>query len=217
MQWYAVRRWVDLQRLQAFGKTKTYKPSQPLPQFHLIYFNTNSLLKATRSTWGARPLFMPGLKGPPVASSNRVVRPTVRVSVRNSFIWSAVFKVWTVIQERTWYVRSSKGCSDFTYITCPLGWGGSMFRTWVCQILSLFSPGVTEFHKRQKFLVVGIPPIVTVDEALYSIAGWVQRELFHYRTDMALSSFKIWIHESVLTLDQQWLPYRSDFPPISWP
>ena len=50
--------------------------------------------------------YAPGLKGPPGASSNRIVRlsvrPSVRLSVRLSVIpsrlQSAIFKVWVVIQ-----------------------------------------------------------------------------------------------------------------------
>ena len=72
------------------------------------------------------PFYAPSLKGLPGASSNRIVRPSVRPfvcpSVRNSgpltnkvqclkFGWS--------YSNQTWTVSSSMGSSHFTDITCP--------------------------------------------------------------------------------------------------
>ena len=61
--------------------------------------------------------YAPGLKGPSGASSNRIICPSVCLSVRLQFRpackQSAIFKVWVVIlySNQTWTVSSSKGCS----------------------------------------------------------------------------------------------------------
>ena len=95
--------------------------------------------------------YAPGLKGPPGASSVWIVRPSVRLSVRLS-VCSSVrpsvrnsvplsFKVqylkfgWSY-SNQTWTVSSSKGCSHFTDITCPWGWGG--VKIWDLEILPYF-------------------------------------------------------------------------------
>ena len=74
--------------------------------------------------------YAPGLKGPPGASSVWIfclsVRPFVRPSVRNSVpLINKVqyLKFGWVNSYQTWTVSSSKGCSHFTDITCPWGWG----------------------------------------------------------------------------------------------
>ena len=83
--------------------------------------------------------YAPGLKGPPGASSNRIVCPSVLLSVRPSVhpsVRSSVrnsvpltnkvqyLKFWWSYSNQTWTVSSSMGSSHFTDITCPLGWGG---------------------------------------------------------------------------------------------
>ena len=74
--------------------------------------------------------YAPGLKGPPGASSNQIVRLSVclsvRLSVRNSVpltikVQYLKFGCWYNYQ--TWTVSSSKGCSHFTDITRPWGLG----------------------------------------------------------------------------------------------
>ena len=67
------------------------------------------------------------------------VRLSVRLSVRNSV--PLTFKVqylkfgWSY-SNQTSTVSSSKGCSHFTYITCPWGWGG--VKIWDLGILPYF-------------------------------------------------------------------------------
>ena len=71
--------------------------------------------------------YAPGLRVPPGASSDRIVRPSVCQSVRNSVpltikVQCLKFGWWYNYQ--TWTVSLSKGCSHFTDITRPWGWGG---------------------------------------------------------------------------------------------
>ena len=70
--------------------------------------------------------YAPGLKGPPGASSNRIACLSVRLSVRLSVIPSRLqyLKFGWSYSNQTLTVSSSKGCSRFTDITCPWGWGG---------------------------------------------------------------------------------------------
>ena len=75
--------------------------------------------------------YVPGLKGPPGASSVWIVCPSVCRSVCRSVRNSVplINKVqylkfgWSY-SNQTWIVSSSKGCSHFTDITCPWGLGG---------------------------------------------------------------------------------------------
>ena len=74
--------------------------------------------------------YAPSLKGPPGASSVWIVCPSVcpsvRLSVHNSVpLINKVqyFKFGWSYSNQTWTVSSSKGCSHFTDITCPWGWG----------------------------------------------------------------------------------------------
>ena len=86
--------------------------------------------------------YAPGLKGPPGASSVWIVcpsvHPSVRLSVRNSV--PLINKVqylkfgWSY-SNQTWTVSSSKGCSHFTDITCPGGWGG--VKIWDLEIFAI--------------------------------------------------------------------------------
>ena len=84
--------------------------------------------------------YAPGLKGPPGASSNRIVRPSVLLfvclfvcpSVRNSVpltnkVQYLKFEWW--YSNQTWTVSSSMGSSHFTDISCPWGGAGSKYRT----------------------------------------------------------------------------------------
>ena len=75
--------------------------------------------------------YAPGLKGPPRASSNWIVRLSVCLSVRPSVRYSVplrykvqYFKLWWSYSNQTWTLSSFKGFSHFTDITCPWGWGG---------------------------------------------------------------------------------------------
>ena len=95
--------------------------------------------------------YAPGLKGPSGASSVWIVRPSVRLSVRNSV--PLTFKVqylkfrWSC-SNQTWTVSSSKGCSPFTDITYAWGWGG--VNIWDLEnlpYLTLLPPGASVFHK----------------------------------------------------------------------
>ena len=82
------------------------------------------------------PFYAPGLKGPPGASSNRIVCPSVCLSVRNSvpLIHKVQYlKFGWLYSNQTWTVSSSKGFSHFTDITCPWGWGG--VNIWNLEIL----------------------------------------------------------------------------------
>ena len=84
-------------------------------------------------SWETATFYAPGLKNPPGASSVWIVRAFVCLSVCPSFCnsvplmnkvqylkfgWSYSYKTWTVSSP------ISKGCSHFTDITCPWGWGG---------------------------------------------------------------------------------------------
>ena len=79
--------------------------------------------------------YAPGLKGPPGASNNRIVRPSVHpsvclsvcLSVRNSVPLTnkvQYLKFWWWYSNHTWAVSSSMGFTHFTDIICPWGWGG---------------------------------------------------------------------------------------------
>ena len=85
-----------------------------------------------RHIQGYAPYFYaPGLKGPPGASSDWIVRlsvcPSVCLSVRNSVPLSnkvQYLKFGWWYSNQTWTVSSSIGSSHFTDIPCPWGWGG---------------------------------------------------------------------------------------------
>ena len=104
--------------------------------------------------------YAPGLKGPPGASSNRIVCPSVCLfvclSVRNSVPLTnkvQYLKFGWLYSNQTWTVSSSKGCSHFTDIPCPWGWGG--VKIWdleICHILTLLPPGASVFHKHMSSL-----------------------------------------------------------------
>ena len=100
--------------------------------------------------------YAPGLKGPPGASSNRIVRLSVCLSVcpsvRNSVpltikVQYLKFGWWYNYQ--TWTVSSSKGCSHFTDITRPwgVGQGQNVGLTDFCHNWTLLPPGASVFHK----------------------------------------------------------------------
>ena len=79
--------------------------------------------------------YAPGLKGPPGASSVRIVCPSVRLSVCPSVCLSVRNSVpltnkvqylkfgWSY-SNQTWTVSSSKSCSHSSDNSSPLGWGG---------------------------------------------------------------------------------------------
>ena len=76
--------------------------------------------------------YAPGLKGPPGASSNQIVRLSVCLSVCPSVCNSVLltnkvqyFKFGWSYSNQTWTVSSYMGSSHFTDITCPWGWGGA--------------------------------------------------------------------------------------------
>ena len=91
---------------------------------------------------GAYCFYAPSLTGPP-SSSNRIVRPSVRLSVRNSIpltnkVQYSKFGWW--YSNQTWNVSSSMGFSHFTDITCPWGLGQNVGLR-VFHILTLLLPG----------------------------------------------------------------------------
>ena len=60
------------------------------------------------------------------------VSPSICLSFRNSDLLikkKHYLKCGWSYSNQTWTVSSSKGCSHFTDITCPWGWGGSKCRT----------------------------------------------------------------------------------------
>ena len=66
--------------------------------------------------------YAPGLKGPPGASINPIIRPSVRNSVPlTNKVQYLKFLWW--YSDQTWTVSSSMGSSHFTDITCPWEWG----------------------------------------------------------------------------------------------
>ena len=91
--------------------------------------------------------YVPGLKGPPGASSIRIarqfVRSTVHLSVRLSVSYSVpltikvqYLKFWRWYSFQTWAVSSSMGSSNFTDITWPFG-GVKMLDLGICAIFWL--------------------------------------------------------------------------------
>ena len=85
--------------------------------------------------------YAPSLKGLPGASSIQIGHPSVCLS-RSLFVWLSVFlsvrkfvtltnklKFWWWYSNQTWTVGSSVASSQFTDITCPLGWGRVKCRT----------------------------------------------------------------------------------------
>ena len=115
-------------------------------RFKDIHLSTHNRIFCS-STDFLKTFYAPGLKGPPGASSVWIVRlsvrpsvrPFVRPSVRNSV--PLTFKVqylkfgWSY-SNQTWTVSSSKGCSHFTDITRPWGWGG--VKIWDLEILPYY-------------------------------------------------------------------------------
>ena len=98
-------------------------------------------------------LYTPGLKGPLGASSNRIVRPSVCLSVCPSVCLSVCNSVpitnkvqylkfgWWY-SSQTWTVSSSMGSSHFTDIPCPrggIGRGQNVGLGDFCHILTLFN------------------------------------------------------------------------------
>ena len=92
-----------------------------------------------------------GLKGSPGASSNRIVRPSVclsvRLSVRNSVpltnkVQYLKFGWW--YSNQTWTVASSTCSSHFTDITCPWGWGWGGVKMLDLGIFAIFIPPATK-------------------------------------------------------------------------
>ena len=107
--------------------------------------------------------YAPGLKGPPGASSVSIVCPSlcpsVHLSVRNSVPLTnkvQYLKFGWSYSNRTWTVSSSKGCSHFTDITCPWGWGGgqNVGLRHFCHSLTLLPPGASVFHKHMSCFVL---------------------------------------------------------------
>ena len=105
---------------------------------------------------GCQNFYAPGLKGPPGACCNRIVRlsvrPSVCLSVRNSVPLSnkvQYLKFGWWYSNQTWTVSPSMDCSHFTDIPCPWGWGGvkNVGLGDFCHILTLLLPGASVFLK----------------------------------------------------------------------
>ena len=92
--------------------------------------------------------YAPGMKGPPGASSNRIVFPSVCLCSVPLTKKVQYVKLWRWYRNQTLTVSSSMGLSHLTDITCPWGGTGSNCRTWIFfHILTLLSPGAAVFHK----------------------------------------------------------------------
>ena len=90
------------------------------------------------SSFTCRDFYAAGLKGPPGASSNWILRLSVRLFVRNSIpllnkVQYFKFRWW--YSSHTWTVSPSMGCSHFTDIPCPwVGLGQNVGLTDFCHI-----------------------------------------------------------------------------------
>ena len=101
--------------------------------------------------------YAPGLKGPLGASSVSIVCPSICPSVIPSRLQTVQYlKFGWSYSNQTWTVSSSKGCSHFTDITCPKGWGGgqNVGLRHFCHCLTLLSPGASVFHKHMSCFVL---------------------------------------------------------------
>ena len=106
-----------------------------------------------RRAYNNTHLYAPGLKGPPGASSNRIVRLSVRLSVC-PLVQYLKFGWWYSYQ--TWTVSSSMGSSHFCDIPCPWEWGvvQNIGLRNFCHILTLLPLGASVFHKHMSSLCI---------------------------------------------------------------
>ena len=108
----------------------------------------------------------PRLKGPPGASSNRIVRPFVCLFIRLSVIppaykQRAICKVWVVIQLPNLDCKFIYGFRTFLWHPMPLGMGREQnvgLRD-VCHISTLLPPGASVFHKHMSSLCINLVPL----------------------------------------------------------
>ena len=91
-------------------------------------------------------IFMPPARK--VRQGHLVIGSSVRPSVRKSVMLTnkvQYLKFGWSYSNQTWTVSSSEGCSHFTYISCPGGWGRGQnegLRDF-CHILTLLPPGAS--------------------------------------------------------------------------